>query len=417
MSFSPVAVPPLVEQHASDAAFLWTQRSSAVASPDFDLEDLADLDERIDANLDGLRLAGETGWQLALEGLEDELDGGEAFVAAKLALDRGDMRGVAQVLDLVEGAPEIWSALPSAISFCEFERIERALKAMVGKKVPGPLRAMGIAGYGAHRRDPGTPLSWALVDDDRALRLRALEAVADLGVGHLGDEVQRAMSAGDDEQRYWACRAAALSGDPAGITGLKSVADGAADLLADRATMLAACLMDPSAAHSWIGSLDTKGLRRRALIAAAAAGLGQLLPWVVACMDDEEHARIAGYAFYAATGVEIDDALEAEAPEQAEAEASEDADDDQEVTGDPDEDLPWPEPEAVAAHLREHPYDEGRLLLGKPIEGAWLETVLRQGLQPLRQLAAWHRRVGRPHEPTFPIDAPAWVQQARLAGV
>jgi hypothetical protein len=57
----------IVEQHAEEAAFLWLLRDAAVGAPHYDLKDLARLDERVEAHLDGLRIAGVEGWEICRE--------------------------------------------------------------------------------------------------------------------------------------------------------------------------------------------------------------------------------------------------------------------------------------------------------------------------------------------------------------
>ena len=49
----------IIEQHAEEAAFLWTTRDRAVHSPNYSLKDLSGLEERVEAHLDGLRVAEE----------------------------------------------------------------------------------------------------------------------------------------------------------------------------------------------------------------------------------------------------------------------------------------------------------------------------------------------------------------------
>src|SRR5262245_13864640 len=79
----------VVSQHAEDAAFLWFSRDRAVRAPHYYLKDLARLDERVEANIDGLRVAGSVGWDLAAEAMKRE-GLGELFAAAVLAFESRD---------------------------------------------------------------------------------------------------------------------------------------------------------------------------------------------------------------------------------------------------------------------------------------------------------------------------------------
>ena len=57
----------VIEQHAEEAAFLWLLRSGAVQKPNYDLNDLTELDNRVEAHVDGLRIAGDAGWDICQE--------------------------------------------------------------------------------------------------------------------------------------------------------------------------------------------------------------------------------------------------------------------------------------------------------------------------------------------------------------
>src|SRR5262245_9373510 len=103
----------LVEQHASEASFLWCLRDLAVGEPQFDLATLAALDERVEAHVDGLRLAGDLGWEVCVAAL-GLAEPGEVFAAAVVAADAGDVGRVAQVLDVAGGARPLRRAVVSA---------------------------------------------------------------------------------------------------------------------------------------------------------------------------------------------------------------------------------------------------------------------------------------------------------------
>jgi uncharacterized protein (TIGR02270 family) len=78
----------IVSHHAEEAAFLWLLRSNATRAPHYGLKDLAKLDERVEAHLDGLRVAGEPGWELCKAALGNE-EAGEVFAASVMAFESG----------------------------------------------------------------------------------------------------------------------------------------------------------------------------------------------------------------------------------------------------------------------------------------------------------------------------------------
>lgn len=47
----------LLQRFAEEAAFLWLKRDHAVRAPHYSLGDIVKLDERVEAHLDGLRVA------------------------------------------------------------------------------------------------------------------------------------------------------------------------------------------------------------------------------------------------------------------------------------------------------------------------------------------------------------------------
>ena len=79
-------IPVIVEQHAEEAAFLWLLRDSAVIEPHYSLPDVAHLDNRTEAHIDRLRIAGDEGWEIYKETLVWE-EAGEVFPAAVLAFE------------------------------------------------------------------------------------------------------------------------------------------------------------------------------------------------------------------------------------------------------------------------------------------------------------------------------------------
>ena len=105
MGRAPV-LPEILRQHAEMAAFLWTVYDRHLLNPeenpDMDEERLARLIERLEAHLDGLRVAGGDGKRMAAEVFAEYPEAGELFVVRMLAgheppriraLDVGKVRG------------------------------------------------------------------------------------------------------------------------------------------------------------------------------------------------------------------------------------------------------------------------------------------------------------------------------------
>ncbi len=79
----------VVTQHAENAAFQWLLRDQAVGQPHYALKDLAKLDAMVEAHIDGLRIAGDAGWDICLDHLTFE-HAGEVFAVSMLAFETGD---------------------------------------------------------------------------------------------------------------------------------------------------------------------------------------------------------------------------------------------------------------------------------------------------------------------------------------
>ena len=67
-------IPRVLAQHVEETAFLWHLRAVGVGQPQYDFKSLARLDNRLAGHLDGLRVAGDDGWQFARKELEDHPD-------------------------------------------------------------------------------------------------------------------------------------------------------------------------------------------------------------------------------------------------------------------------------------------------------------------------------------------------------
>ncbi|ERI53307.1 hypothetical protein N878_15980, partial [Pseudomonas sp. EGD-AK9] len=146
----------IVDQHSEEAAFLGLLRSIAVHEPHYDLNHLTTLDNRIEAHLDGLRIAG----PVALETLLQQLDPnaqGEIFAATVLAFETANAAAMARLAEHVRAAPDSARFMAAALGWLDWARVEPWVDKLLGS--PEALfRQIGLAACGMHRRDPGPAL-------------------------------------------------------------------------------------------------------------------------------------------------------------------------------------------------------------------------------------------------------------------
>jgi uncharacterized protein (TIGR02270 family) len=407
----------IVSQHAEESAFLWLLRDSAIGEPHYSLQDLSDLDNRVEAHLDGLRIAGEEGWPFLLEGLAQQ-ESGEIFAAAVIALEGDEQSQIEQVYAAVEAAPETLRGLISAVGWVSRDRLQGKIAGLLASASPMWRRA-GIAACAVHRIDCGRYLESAIDDEDSALRARSLRAVGELGRTDLGAVVQRLIGCDDFACAFWAAWSSTLAGNRyAGVAGLKAIA------LSDSpfaATALCACVrvLEPAESQRWLKGLAGQGNRLRDLIkACGAVGDPVYVPWLIKQMETApELSRVSGESFSFITGADIAyEDLEGEPPDGFESGPTEDPGDD-DVSMDADEDLPWPDPERILAwwDANKNRFQTGsRYLVGQPISETTCWQVLQVGFQRQRRSAALELALMNNSGALFETRAPGFRQKEAL---
>jgi uncharacterized protein (TIGR02270 family) len=403
-------------QQVDQTSFLWQLRAGAVEAQHYSLADLAKLDQRLEAHLDGLRIADEEGWQLWRKELAWE-EPGEVFAAAVLAFEQGNKERIAEVIQVGGTEAALTGGLISALGWLSYEQAEPHINDLLTARTT-PLQRIGIAAAAIHREDPARRLGEAASDPDPLLKARALRAVGELGRLELLPILLDNLNTEDDECRFSAAWSSTLlSGGETAVHILQSIAE-SGQPRAEPALQLAVRRMDLSSAHTWRTRLagGPKSMRS-AVIAAGAIGDSVLVPWLISLMSDPALARVAGEAFSAITGVDIAYAdLDGEKPEGFDAGPTEDPEDEN-VEMDADENLPWPDRVAVENWCDKQGSGftpSVQHLLGKPITADWLQQVLRIGRQRHRAAAAMELALRSPGLPLFNIKSPGFRQQYLL---
>jgi uncharacterized protein (TIGR02270 family) len=408
-------IPVVVEQHAEEAAFLWLLRDSAVTEPHYSLPDVAHLDDRTEAHIDGLRIAGDEGWEICREILAWE-EAGEVFTAAVLALESGNKDRIKMVIEAGFAEPELTRGLVSALGWLSYQKAEKLNASFLRSKSP-MLRCIGIASSAVHRKDPGKNLTDALIDEDPHLKARALRAVGELGRRDLLSIVNRSINEKERRCCFFAAWSAALLGDLATNRVLKDIVENDGDY-ANNACAMALRRMSVPEGQSWVRDLWQQSDKQRiAIIGAGVIGDPVSIPWLIEIMGVPELARVAGESFTMITGIDLAyEDLEGEWPEGFEAGPTEEPGD-EDVEMDPDEDLAWPEPELIHKWWSENKknFRNGtRYLCGKPISEQQCQHVLRYGYQRQRAAAAIELVMMKPGQPLFEVRAPGFRQQKLL---
>ncbi|MEZ4294189.1 MAG: hypothetical protein R3B70_04365 [Polyangiaceae bacterium] len=411
--------PRIIERHADEAAFLWGRRERAARSPVFDLPSLAAMDQRLDANLEGLVIAGPAGLEACLEGLRRAEarttdTAGELFAAVHVAAELGDAMALAKLLIRAEQHPRWEKAVVSALAWLSPAAAARVLAELSAPDCPPTLQRWALAGRGARREDPGPALKAAVESEDAEMRSCAFRAMFQLGRRDLAPMARAEVRSLGDGADPWAVSCLVLFGDSSLIPALLKVAEGGGPM-AERAAVLAACASGTSDIDARLQGLFQRGHRRAALSGAAARGDAVSVPWVLAAMESHpDVARRAAWVYSTITGARMEPPLAVRKPEENPTDETV-----HRLAQDAFEDLPAPQPVALREHWAsvERGFPPGeRRLAGQAITPAALYEILRTGAQPHRELCALELSLTSALTGLFAVRAPGFRQAPPKGG-
>jgi len=410
----------IISQFAEEAAFLWFIRNQIVDAPHYSLNDLAQHDERLEAQIDGLRVAGDAGWEICLKMLDSSY-AETVFAAAVLAFESGDEIRIQAVMESIGEDHKSSRAFVSALGWLTYEQAAPHIDRFLNAELP-IHRYIGIAASTIQRYDPGHHLDKAAMDTFPLLAARALRAYGELGrsISLNHSSLRENLSDNDDGIRFSTAWSAALAGNVEAVEALKEFVrpDSAYNLKALNAALRRMSL--PSAI-SWQKQLATStDTERMAIIGAGIIGDSSLVPWLIDRMKAPELARVAGEAFTMITGIDNELVeMQGACPEDFNAGPNDDPQDNN-VAMDADDNLPWPNAELLVEWWKSNQgnYQAGtRHLMGKPVTSENLRHVLKTGLQRQRAAAALELAIIQPGRPLFNVRAPGGRQEAEVGSI
>lgn len=396
----------VIEEHASEAAFLWKQRDSAVQAPHFKLKHLAKLDARLLAHLCALKVAGDAGWISAQEAL-GEGDAGGVFVAAYLAFTTQDAKKMNHMLGLCLAEPGFDAALRSALAWLDLAALEPVLSRLAACGT-AEYRRIALATHAAHRLVPRVLLSQAVQDAENTLRARALRCIGETRQYDAIVFAREGVRDPDPICQFWAGWSLALLGEPVGARTAFELSNALPPALRAIALEVAMRCGESDWVREVVRSLAADPNMRRASIQAVGAfGDPVTVPWLLDQLEDPVYGRLAGEAFSTITGADL-----------AYLDLTRDLPDDAVGSCPADDELPWPQDGAVREWWKTERcrFQVGwRYLAGEPISAAGAKHVLREGFQRQRHAAAIELARHSHTEMMFPVRARADWQQYRLA--
>ncbi|WP_245437027.1 HEAT repeat domain-containing protein [Mesorhizobium helmanticense] len=289
-------VPDVVRQYAEQVAFFWAQRDTLMMDDPPDRHVVAGVDRRLEANLDGLRIAGPAAWPFITAAYEDFPEKGELFLYGWMAIELNDDRRVADAVEFGLQSKDDARGLVGALAWHLPGTIAPLVRDWIG--APDAFkRFLGVSACLGHSVDPKQMLGRLVRDPDTRVRATSVRLAGTLKRADLVNELTAALTDDDEFARFWAAWALNElgSGDLASPELRKvAVSGGSSAMTALRAAITAAPDKD---VRAWMGTL----LRSPETAPLAVRGAGMLgdrtvLHWLIHQMRNPALAVAAGGA-------------------------------------------------------------------------------------------------------------------------
>jgi uncharacterized protein (TIGR02270 family) len=407
----------IVEKHLGVAQIAWFLWTRAVAAPNYTLAEVAHgPEERLFAQLSGLAAAGEeTAERLLVPALRGDELGNEPDRIAVASLALLVTRGGLDVLSpALRGAPiEERAPMARALGLARGPGLEDGIEALLADGDPA-VQAAALDALAARGLAPAE-LRGLLASRDPGVLVAALGVARHAGVKHR-NAIEAAVHSPVSE-----IRDAALE---AGISlGLRVPWLVARELVEARqpgcgpALSLLAMSGEPSDLERMEAALAVPKLRGAAIWALGFSGWPRAVELCLPHLASARHARIAGEAISAITGLAIEKRfMREEEPPPEEPIPFEEEDLDADLVPGPERALPLPEPDAIERWWRGERYrfqESVRYLGGRPIGLRVMLQTLAKGPMRRRYLVALE--LAARSQGAFWIETRAWAREQMAA--
>jgi len=383
----------IYEQYVDEASFLWLLRSIAVNQPHYTQTEIHELEQRIDAQLDGLMTSIEEVWSICLEALELEQPG-EVFTSAIIAFKSHDATKIQKVIEVGLSNDESMKGLISAIGWLPEKFIHAWIKKFLTSKDLNH-KYLAISACSVRRENPGEFLNRILSREDckqhSKLYARALRLIGELRRQDLMPALEEALQSENKDVLFWANWSAILLGNHTAANNLQTYIFNA-NPYQEKAINIVFRVLPIDQARVWISQLSSNtDLTRMIIKTTGVLGDPHAINWLILKMKESAISRLAAESFTLITGFDLEEnLLIGEIPAHLDIQPNNDIND-EDVSLDEDENLAWPDYDKVSTFWMNNGsrFISGqRYLLGIDIQPASLKDILTNAFQRQRHAAA-----------------------------
>ncbi|HDH0829070.1 TPA: hypothetical protein PIQ33_002752 [Klebsiella oxytoca] len=391
-----LVIQPIIRQHAANAAFYWHQKEESRFSPLVKRYDLSQFNEYIDSNLDGLQVAGESGWTESYLALKRWHSQGEAFVCGVLANQYQNPDWMMAVREYVYKYPDMTlDGYIAALSFSAKRHVDETINELLSS--PASLDVQMALNICAKLKKylPEDLILSKLQSNNAGESIAICNYIRYLGLKNFLPELKKCFESNELSVRFAGLHAACwLSSDKAtlisplcllindylsisslkGLDGLKQ-----SKQLEILIRLLGQCSSQGFFPSDFISTLP----EYLQIIFYAHYSDADKLPFLLSLMTKEELSRMTFVAVSLITGIDIDEA-EYLLPSQDEKLPKISSRLNVFSTG-----IGRPDINKVTSICHQY-IGCGKLLRGKKITTSWCNTNFTDESQLVRWISAWH---------------------------
>jgi len=340
----------IYEQYVDEASFLWILRSVAIEQPHYTRTDVYELEQRIQAQLDGLMTSVEDAWEICLQALELE-EPGEVFTSTVIAFRSHDSIKIQKALEAGLTSDETVKGLISAMGWLPGNLVHGWIKKFFTSKDLNH-KYLAIAACSVRRENPAEYLNRILERDDckahEKLYARSLRLIGELRRLDLMSSLTEGLQSDNEDIKFWAIWSSILLGNKAEVTKLEPyiLQSGPHQF---NAINIAFRVMPIEQARELISKLSAAPDQIRTVIKATGVlGDPHAVNWLISLMTSPAVAKLSAEAMSLITGINLEEyGLILEASPGLEQQPN-DEESDGDVALDEDENLPWPDANKVS---------------------------------------------------------------------